>query len=158
MRIDKFTLKAQEAIQEGQSLARRANHGNFEPEHLLRALLDQSDGVVTPMLQKIGVDVKLLSGRLDEALSRFSVIKGANTSLGNRLVSLLDRAEDDAKALKDEFTSSEHVLMAFTQDKGTAGELLKSAGVTKHRVSAAIKDLRGSSRVTSQDAEGTYKA
>ncbi len=158
MRIDKFTLKAQEAIQEGQSLARRANHGNFEPEHLLRALLDQSDGVVTPMLQKIGVDVKLLSGRLDDALNRFSVIKGANTSLGNRLVSLLDRAEDDAKALKDEFTSSEHVLMAFTQDKGTAGELLKSAGVTKDRVSAAIKDLRGSSRVTSQDAEGTYKA
>ena len=158
MRIDKFTLKAQEAIQEGQSLARRANHGNYEPEHLLRALLDQGDGVVTPMLQKIGVDVKLLSGRLDDALSRFSVIKGANTSLGNRLVQLLERAEDEAKSLKDEFTSSEHVLMAFTQDKGTAGELLKAAGATKDRVAAAIKDLRGSARVTSQDAEGTYKA
>src|SRR4051812_17441933 len=60
MRIDKFTLKAQEAIQEGQSLARRANHGNYEPEHLLRALIDQQDGVVIPMLQKIGVDLKLL--------------------------------------------------------------------------------------------------
>jgi ATP-dependent Clp protease ATP-binding subunit ClpB len=158
MRIDKFTLKAQEAIQEGQSLARRANHGNYEPEHLLRALLDQGDGVVTPMLQKIGVDVKLLGGRVDEALARFSVLKGANTSLGNRIVQLLERAEDEAKALKDEFTSSEHLLMAFTQDKGTAGELLKTAGLTKERVAAAVKDLRGSSRVTSQDAEGTYKA
>ena len=158
MRIDKFTLKAQEAIQEGQSLARRANHGNYEPEHLLRALLDQQDGVVTPMLQKIGADVKLLSQRLDDAISRFSQIKGANTSLSNRIVQLLERAEDDAKTLKDEFTSSEHVLMAFSQDKGTAGELLKSAGVTKDRLTAAIKDLRGSSRVTSQDPEGTYKA
>ena len=158
MRIDKFTLKAQEAVQEGQSLARRANHGNYEPEHLLRALLDQHDGVVQPMLQKIGADVKLLGQRVDEALGRFSVIKGANTSLSNRIVQLLERAEDDAKALKDEFTSSEHLLMSFAQDKGTAGDLLKSAGVTKERISAAIKDLRGSSRVTSQDAEGTYKA
>ncbi|MDP2271126.1 MAG: ATP-dependent chaperone ClpB [Archangium sp.] len=158
MRIEKFTLKAQEAIQEGQSLARRANHGNYEPEHLLRALLDQQDGVVQPMLQKIGADVKLLGQRVDEALGRLSVIKGANTSLSNRIVQLLERAEDDAKALKDEFTSSEHLLMSFAQDKGTAGELLKSAGVTKERISAAIKDLRGSSRVTSQDAEGTYKA
>ena len=158
MRIDKFTLKAQEAIQEGQSLARRANHGNYEPEHLLRALLDQQDGVVQPMLQKIGADVKLLGQRIDEALGRFSVIKGANTSLSNRIVQLLERAEDEAKGLKDEFTSSEHLLMSFAQDKGTAGELLKSAGVTKDRIAAAIKDLRGSSRVTSQDAEGTYKA
>ena len=158
MRIDKFTLKAQEAIQEGQSLARRANHGSYEPEHLLRALLDQADGVVLPMLQKIGADVKLLGSRLDESISRFSVIKGANTSLSNRIVQLLERAEDDAKALKDEFTSSEHLLMSFAQDKGTAGELLKSAGVTKDRITAATKDLRGSSRVTSQDAEGTYKA
>ncbi len=158
MRIDKFTLKAQEAIQEGQSLARRANHGSYEPEHLLRALLDQQDGVVVPMLQKIGADARLIGQRVDESLSRFAVMKGASPSLSNRLVQLLDRAEDDAKALKDEFTSSEHVLLAFTQDKGTAGELLKSSGVTKERIGAAIKDLRGSSRVTSQDAEGTYRA
>ncbi|MEW5737280.1 MAG: ATP-dependent chaperone ClpB [Myxococcota bacterium] len=158
MRIDKFTLKAQEAIQEGQSLARRANHSNYEPEHLLRTLLDQADGVVVPLLQKIGVDVRLVGQRVDEAIARLPTIKGANTQLSNRLVQLLERAEDEAKALKDEFTSSEHILLAFTQDKGTAGELLKSSGVTKDRIATAVKGLRGTSRVTSQDAEGTYRA
>ncbi len=158
MRIDKFTLKAQEAIQEGQSLARRANHGNYEPEHLLKALLEQQDGVVLPMLQKIGADVRLLGQRIDDALSRFSVMKGASTSLGNRLVGLLERAEDEARSLKDEFTSSEHLLMAFADDKGSAGELLKSSGTTKERIASAIKELRGTSRVTSQDAEGNYRA
>ncbi len=158
MRIDKFTLKAQEAIQEGQSLARRAEHGDYQPEHLLRALLDQKDGIVQPMLQKIGVDVRLLNGRVDEALGRIAKIKGGTPGLGNRLVQVLERAEDEARTLKDEFVSSEHVLLAFTQDKGAAGDLLKSTGVTKERIAAAIKDLRGSTRVTSQDAEGTYKA
>ncbi len=158
MRIDKFTVKAQEAIQDGQSLARRSNHSNYEPEHLLKVMLDQKDGVITPMLQKIGIDVRLLGGRVDEALSKLPKMEGAQTSLGNRLVSLLDRAEDEAKSLKDEFTSSEHVLLAFTHDKGATGEILKAAGLTKDRVSQAIKSLRGSSRVTSQDPEGTYRA
>jgi ATP-dependent Clp protease ATP-binding subunit ClpB len=158
MRIDKFTVKAQEAIQEGQALARRAGHSNYEPEHLLRALLDQQDGLVTPMLQKVGADVRLLGQRVDEALNRQPKMSGASPSLSNRLVQLLDRAEDEAKALKDEFTSSEHLVLAFTQDKGTAGELLKASGVTKDRVAASLKELRGSSRVTSQDAEGTYRA
>jgi len=158
MRIDKFTLKAQEAVQEGQSLARRANHPNFEPEHLLKALLVQADGIVVPMLQKIGADVRLLTSRLDESLARFPSVQGGVPSVSNRLMQLLDKAEDEAKAAKDEFVSSEHVLLSLTQDKGGVGELLKASGVTKERVTAAIKDLRGSGRVTSQGAEGTYHA
>jgi ATP-dependent Clp protease ATP-binding subunit ClpB len=158
MRIDKFTVKAQEAIQEGQSLARRANHPNYEPEHLLRALLDQQDGVVVPMLQKIGADLKLVGGRVDDALSRMPTIKGGQTSISNRLMSLFDKAEDEAKAMKDEFTSSEHLLLALAQDKGAAGEVLASSGVKKDRVTAVLKDLRGTGRVTSQDPEGTYRA
>ena len=90
MRIDKFTVKAQEAIQEGQSLARRANHPNYEPEHLLKALLDQQDGVVVPMLQKIGADLKLITSRVDDSLTRMSTIKGGQTSISNRLMSLFD--------------------------------------------------------------------
>jgi ATP-dependent Clp protease ATP-binding subunit ClpB len=158
MRIDKFTVKAQEAIQEGQSLARRANHPNYEPEHLLKALLDQSDGVVVPMLQKIGADVKLMGGRVDESLSRMSTIKGGQTSISNRLMTLFDKAEDEAKAMKDEFTSSEHLLLALVQDKGNAGEILGSSGVKKDRVTSVLKEIRGSGRVTSQDPEGTYRA
>ncbi len=158
MRIDKFTVKAQEAIQEGQSLARRANHPNFEPEHLLKALLDQQDGVVVPMLQKIGADLKLITGRVDDALTRMSTIKGGQTSISNRLMSLFDKAEDEAKAMKDEFTSSEHLLLALVQDKGAAGEVLGSTGVKKDRVMAVLKDIRGAGRVTSQDPEGSYRA
>ena len=158
MRIDKFTVKAQEAIQEGQSLARRANHPNFEPEHLLKALLDQQDGVVVPMLQKIGADLKLITGRVDDALTRMSTIKGGQTSISNRLMSLFDKAEDEAKAMKDEFTSSEHLLLALVQDRGAAGEVLGSTGVKKERVMAVLKDLRGAGRVTSQDPEGSYRA
>ncbi len=158
MRIDKFTVKAQEAIQEGQSLARRANHPNFEPEHLLKALLVQQDGVVVPMLQKIGADLKLITGRVDDALTRMSTIKGGQTSISNRLMSLFDKAEDEAKAMKDEFTSSEHLLLALVQDKGAAGEVLGSTGVKKDRVMAVLKDIRGAGRVTSQDPEGSYRA
>lgn len=141
MRIDQFTLKAQEAVQAGQTLARRAGHANYEPEHLLKALLEQSDGVVVPMLQKVGVDLRLLGSRVDEALARQAVIKGGSTSLSNRLVQLLDRAEDAAKALKDDFTSSEHLLLAFTDDKGAAGELLKASVV---RCTSARRPCSGS--------------
>ncbi len=158
MRIDKFTVKAQEAIQEGQALARRANHPNYEPEHLLKALLDQQDGVVVPMLQKIGADLKLITSRVDDSLTRMSTIKGGQTSISNRLMSLFDKAEDEAKAMKDEFTSSEHLLLALVQDKGAAGEVLGATGVKKDRVVAVLKDIRGAGRVTSQDPEGTYRA
>ncbi len=159
MRIEQFTLKAQDAIQEAQTLARRATHATCEPEHLLKALLAQSEGVVVPMLQKIGADPRLVTQRVDEILARAPQIKGGNTSISNRLMQLLDKAVDEAKALKDEFTSSEHLLLALTADKGSMGELLKASGVTRDRVIGAIKDLRGAGgRVTSQDPEGTYRA
>jgi ATP-dependent Clp protease ATP-binding subunit ClpB len=157
--MEKFTIKAQEAIQEGQSLARRASHPNYEPEHLARALLSQEDGIVVPLLQKIGVDVKLLGGRIDEALAKFPTIKGgAGATLSQRLLTTFDKAEDEAKALKDEFVSSEHVLLALTADKSMVGEAFKSSGVNRDRVLAGLKEVRGGNRVTSQDAEGTYRA
>jgi ATP-dependent Clp protease ATP-binding subunit ClpB len=158
MRIDKFTLKAQEAVQEGQSLARRLSHGSYEPEHLFRALLNQSDGLLLPMLKMIGSDLKLVNERLDESIRRFSTVSNSGTSLSNRLVSTLDRAEDEARKMKDEFASTEHVFMALTADKGSLGELLKASGVTPARVAAAIKDLRGSTPITGQDAESSYRA
>jgi ATP-dependent Clp protease ATP-binding subunit ClpB len=156
--MEKFTVKAQEAISEAQSAARRAEHPSIEPEHLLQALLNQQDGVATPLLLKVGADVKLVAQRVDESLSHFSTIKGAQPSVSTRLMALLDKAEDEAKALKDEFSSSEHLLLALAQDKGGAGELLKASGVTRDRVIGALKDIRGSGRVTSQDPEGTYRA
>ncbi|MCP3099991.1 ATP-dependent chaperone ClpB [Myxococcus sp. K15C18031901] len=159
MRLDKFTVKAQEAIQEGQALARRADNPQYEPEHLAAALQGQKDGIVEPLLRKIGADVKLLSARLGEALGKLPRMQGGESAmLGQRLMKVFDKAEDEAKSLKDEFISSEHLLLALTQDKGTVGEIFKSSGITRDRVLAGLKEVRGSGRVTSQDAESTYQA
>ncbi|QRO00761.1 ATP-dependent chaperone ClpB [Archangium violaceum] len=159
MRLDKYTVKAQEAIQEGQSLARRADHPNYEPEHLATALLGQKDGIVEPLLRKVGVDVKLFASRLGEALQKLPRMQGGEGAmLGQRLMKTFDKAEDEAKSLKDDFISSEHLLLALTQDKGAVGEVMKSSGVTRDRVLSSLKEVRGSGRVTSQDAESTYQA
>jgi ATP-dependent Clp protease ATP-binding subunit ClpB len=158
MRIEKFTIKAQEAIQEGQTIARRSGNPNFEPEHLLKALLEQKEGVVLPILQKIGVDVALLQGRLHDALQTFPKSSIPTPSLSSRLVASLDKAEDEAAALKDEFVSSDHLLLSLVQDKGSVGEILGASGITKARITSALKEVRGKGRVVSQDAEGTYRA
>ena len=95
MRLDKYTVKAQEAIQEGQSLARRADNPNYEPEHLAAALLGQKDGIVEPLLRKIGVDVKLFSSRLGEALQKLPRMQGGESAmLSQRLMKVFDKAED----------------------------------------------------------------
>src|SRR5688500_9782651 len=135
MRLDKYTVKAQEAIHEGQSLARRADNPNYEPEHLASALLAHKDGIVEPVLRKIGVDAKLFGSRLDEALGKLPRMQGGESALlSQRLLKTFDKAEDEAKGLKDEYISSEHLLLALTQDKGTVGEVMKSSGVTRERV------------------------
>ncbi|WP_309889316.1 ATP-dependent chaperone ClpB [Archangium sp.] len=159
MRLDKYTVKAQEAIQEGQALARRADNPSYEPEHLATALLGQKDGIVEPLLRKIGVDVKLFAGRLGEALQKLPKMQGGESAmLSQRLLKTFDKAEDEAKSLKDDFISSEHVLLALSQDKGAVGEVMKSSGVTRERVLSSLKEVRGSNRVTSQDPEATYQA
>jgi len=159
MRLDKYTLKAQEAIQDGQTLARRAGNPQYEPEHLANALLVQQDGIAEPILRKIGADPRLVGARVDEALAKLPRVEGGETAvLSSRLVRLFDKAEDEAKALKDEYVSSEHILLAMAQDKGPIGEVFKSSGVTRERILAVLKDVRGSGRVTSQDSESTYRA
>src|SRR5262245_26123772 len=123
MRMEKMTLKAQEAVQEGQTLARRGSHSNYEPEHLAKALFEQQDCIAVPIVQKIGADPKLVQQRIDEALGRMPTINGAaGATLSQRLLKTIDTAEDEAKAMKDEYTSSEHLLLALTQDRGTLGE------------------------------------
>jgi ATP-dependent Clp protease ATP-binding subunit ClpB len=159
MRVDKFTVKAQEAIQDAQSVARRAGHPVVEPEHLFKALLGQEDGISLPILRKIGADPKLVESRLDEALAKFPrVSSGEGGSLGQRLLKTFDKAEDEARTLKDEYVSSEHLLLALAQDKSMTGEVLKASGVSRDRVLGVLKDVRGGGRVTSQEAEGTYRA
>ena len=143
MRIDKFTVKAQEALQAAQALARRRDNQSVEPEHLAAALMEQQDGIVVPLLQKVGAEPSLVRSRIDEALAKQSKVEGGESYLAQRTLKLLDKAEDEAKSLKDEYVSTEHILLALTQDKGAAGEAFASSGVTRDRVLAVLKDLRG---------------
>jgi ATP-dependent Clp protease ATP-binding subunit ClpB len=159
--MDRLTLKVQEALQAAQALAREHNHQALEPLHLLAALLDQEDGVVDPVLQKLGVSPQTLSGRVRSELERMPKVYGADAGshLGGRLQQVLEKAWSEAERLKDDYLSSEHVLLALAaRADEPAGRLLKEAGVTPDRIYKVLVEVRGTHRVTDQDPEAKYQA
>ncbi|MHB1847074.1 MAG: ATP-dependent chaperone ClpB [Deltaproteobacteria bacterium] len=158
MKQDRMTVKAQEAMQAAQEVARRQSHQSIEPEHLARALADQEDGLALPLMQRIGVEPKLVSDRIDEELRKLPQVQGGEPFLSQRLLKLFDRAEDEAKRLKDEYVSTEHLLLGLLGESRGAGEALKASGLTRDRLLAVLKDVRGGSRVTSENPEGQYRA
>jgi ATP-dependent Clp protease ATP-binding subunit ClpB len=158
MRPERLTVKAQEALQESQGQARRRDHQAIDVEHLLLALLDQTEGLTRPVLEKIGADPRMVASRVEDELRSVPKVSGAEPYLSNRLMKLLDRAEDEAKKLKDEYVSSEHLLLALSSDKSPAGEALRGAGATPERILDALRTLRGGARVTSPEAENQYRA
>src|SRR5205085_3966867 len=128
MKMDKFTVKAQEALQDAQAIARRRDHQEIQPEHLLAALLGQQDGLVSPIFQRIGADPKLVGLRLEEELKKLPQVHGGEGGhLGQRALKALDAAQDEAQKLKDEYVSTEHLLLGIVADKSGhgAGEALK---------------------------------
>jgi ATP-dependent Clp protease ATP-binding subunit ClpB len=158
MRPEKLTVKAQEALQGAQGEARRRDHQAVDVEHLLLALLGQAEGLTGPILEKIGAQPKLITSRLEDELRPVPRVHGSEPYLANRLAKLMDKAEDEAKKLKDAYVSTEHLLLAAAQDKAGAGEALRAAGATADRIREALKDVRGGASVTSQEAEGQYRA
>src|SRR5690242_13575924 len=126
MRMDKLTVKAQEALQAAQSLADQRDHQALEPEHLLVALLQQREGVVGPLLAKLGARAETLQRELEAELDRIPKVRGGSGQyLGERLRTTLERAQSEAERLKDEYVSTEHLLIALAQDRsGAAGRLL----------------------------------
>jgi ATP-dependent Clp protease ATP-binding subunit ClpB len=161
MRFDKLTLKAQEAVQDAQSLAERLKHSSVEVEHALMALLSQSEGITGPLLEKVGVDAGILKGSLQKELDSLPKISGAASyggTIGTRLSKVFTDAFSLADQLKDDYVSTEHLLVAISEESGAAGKLLRSNGVTKKDLLAAIEDVRGGRRVTSQTAEESYQA
>jgi len=158
MKLDKFTLKAQEAVSEAQSLARRQDHQAIEPEHLAKVLLDQQDGIALPLIQRIGADRNLLQSRIDEALNKLPRIQGADNYPSQRFLKVIDKAEDEAKKLKDEFVSTEHLLLGLLADPKEIGQAFKDTGITRDRVLQVLKDVRGGGRVTSENPEGQFQA
>jgi ATP-dependent Clp protease ATP-binding subunit ClpB len=161
MRIDKFTHKAQEAIQEAQQLAGEYNHPNIEPVHLLKALIDQQDGVVPSVLKRIGVDVNLLRQSVDQELAKMPRATGSSVQVGlsRQLTEILQEAENIAGSMKDQYTSTEHLLMAMAQPKaGSIRELLARHGIDYNAIIQALAGIRGTQSVTSQDPESQYEA
>ena len=159
MRPDKFTQKMQEALQAAQDVASQFNQQEITNEHFLLALLDQTDGVARPLLEKMGVTVADLRGRLTQELERRPKIQGGSYDqrIGNELRATIDAAEKEMAKLKDEFLSAEHYLLALADSKGAAAKLLKEAGVTRDKLMQALQQVRGSQRVTDQNPEGKYQ-
>ena len=159
MRIDKFTQKMQEALQAAQDLASQSNHQEIANEHFLFALLDQTDGITRPLLEKVGVNANQLRDGLRSELERRPKVHGAavDLRLANELRSVLDGAEKEMSKLKDEFTSAEHYLLALTGANVPAAKLLKDLGVTRDKLMQALQQVRGSQRVTDQNPEGKYQ-
>jgi len=160
MKFDKFTVKAQEAVQAAQSLADQGNHQALEPEHLLLALLQQQEGVVGPLLSKLGARPEVLVREVQAALDKLPKVKGASRQYASeRLEAALNRAWEETQRLKDEYCSTEHLLIGIAQDKtGAAGRILASAGVTPEAIYKALVDVRGSQRVTDANPEEKYQA
>ena len=159
MDLNHFTEKAREALAGSQKLAARLNHQAIEPEHLLLALLDQEKGLAAAILNKAGISVDAITVKVQQAVEKLPRVTGdADPRLTQRLIKVIDAAESEAKKLKDEYVSVEHLLLALTDDTGAAGQTLKQFGVARDRLLKALQEVRGSQRVTSQNPEATYEA
>ncbi len=163
MDINRFTEKLQEAIRSAQSKAVRYGNQQIDVEHLLAALLEQEGGLASSILAKAGVPVENFEKRIESELERLPKVSGPSGGpdqvyVTARLNRLLTAAEDEAQKLKDEYISVEHVLLAMLEDQGPAGRLLREFGLTRERLMQALRDIRGSQRITSQNPEGTFEA
>ncbi len=163
MDFNRFTEKLQEGIRDAQSIAIRHGNQQIDVEHLLLALLDQEGGLTTSILNKADVRADNLRTRIQQEIDKFPKVSGPAAAPGqvyvtNRLTSVVTKAEDEAKRLKDDYVSVEHVLLAIAEDNGPAGKMFKEFGVTRDRLMKALQDVRGNQRVTTQNPEATYEA
>jgi ATP-dependent Clp protease ATP-binding subunit ClpB len=160
VRFDKFTLKAQEAVQSAQDIAARHDHQQIEPLHLLGALVGQQDGVVAPLLARLGVRPETLASEIEVRLGRLPKVMGAvQQQMSPASNKVLEGAFVEAGQFKDEYVSTEHLLLAIaTIRKDGAAELLAKFGASREAILQALTSVRGSHRVTSQNPESTFRA
>jgi ATP-dependent Clp protease ATP-binding subunit ClpB len=158
MRLDQFTVKAQEALTTAQSLAEKSDHPEVSTEHLLKALLDQEGGVVPSALGKLGANAAGLSADVDRSLASLPRTQGASTQISPRLDSLLKQALREAESLKDQYVSTEHLLLALVDSKTPSAEALRRAGATRDALLKVLKEIRGNQSVDNPNAEDRYQA
>ena len=159
MNIDQFTLKAQDAIQQANSIAQQEDHSEIGTEHLLLALLEQEDGVIPPLVERIGLKVSTLIQQVEDLLATYPRITGnAQVSFSPELQKIVAKAEKEVTLLKDEYLSTEHLFLAIAQSDSRCGNLLRNNGITKDSILSALKAVRGNQRVTNQDPEATMQS
>ncbi|MEX2685113.1 MAG: Clp protease N-terminal domain-containing protein, partial [Candidatus Sigynarchaeota archaeon] len=162
MKMDDFTIKVQEALLAARSLAQQRDHPYIEPLHVLKALLDQQDGIARPLLEKLGTRVAAVNQSIEGELKRIPTVHGSGASdvaISRETASLFDDAWKEARNLKDRYLSSEHLLLAMAENKGTPVQRVLSAhGITKDRIMQALVSVRGSHAINDQDPESKYQA
>ncbi len=161
MRLDKFTVKAQEAIAEANELALKMNHQEIKTEHLLLVLLKQQEGVVGAIVKKLGVNISAIENKIQELLNNFARVYGAlgQIYISANLKDILDKSGEEAEKIKDEYIGAEHILMVISNDKSSAsGDILRKNSITYENILKVLKDIRGSQRITDQNPEEKYQA
>ena len=162
MDFNRLTEKSQEAVRQAQSLATKYGNQQVDVEHLMAVLLEQEGGLVPSILLRADIQLEPLHRRVIQEIEKLPKVSGSGAAdqlyITPRLNKLFSAAEDEAKRLKDEYVSVEHVLLAAADDSGPAGKLLKEAGLTRDRLMKALAEVRGNQRVTTQNPEATYEA
>ena len=158
MRLDKWAVTAQEALQAALGIAGDVEASEVAPTHLLKALLDSNERNLRSILEKIGADPDAIATQVDQVISKAPKVSGAQIGIGNDLLKVINEAEKLATKLGDSYVTSEHLLTALANDNTDAGRILRDAGVTAKRVEEVYNELRGDERVTSQDAKPQFEA
>ena len=160
MRFDRFTIKAQEAFNDARNITLDNNQQQLDVEHLMLALINQKEGLTLKILQRLGANVPGIIGRLEEEIDKIPRVAGAEQLyMSQRINNVVDAAFDEMKQLKDEYLSTEHLLLAIADEKhGISSDILKENGASKDTILKALKEVRGSSRVTDQNPEDKYQA
>jgi ATP-dependent Clp protease ATP-binding subunit ClpB len=159
MRLDKFTLRGQEAVQAAIEVAERNQNQQVEPEHLLLVMLEQAEGIVRPVLGKLGANVQVILNDIQAAVARFPRVQGGQQYFSPRLSQIFTAAQKQAEEMQDEYISTEHLLLAIADEKdGQAGKILRQHGVSHDDLLKVIEQTRGGVRITDQNAEANYQA
>lgn len=159
--FNKLTVKAQETVQNAIEIAQNYNNQIIEPEHLLAALIQEKGNIADTILQKTGGNVNPIKIKVNHEMETLPKISGSgigNQQMSNNMGTLLEDAATEAKNLKDEFVSTEHLLLALSKNQGHAGQLLRDNGVSHDEILTALKEVRGNQRVTTQNPEDTYQS
>ena len=159
MDYDKFTLKVQDALQNASALAQKTDHSDIGLEHLLSSLLSQKDGIVSPIIERVGVNAQGLQKQVDDLLASYPKVTGnAQMRFSDSLQKVLAKAEDEMTKLKDQYLSCEHLLLSMTNSESPAGELLRKNGINYNSVLESLKAVRGNQTVDSNDPESKMRS